>query len=71
MLCMTACVCYKVNHDAQVTACLDRLDLLRPVTLCLEDLVLQGQASWAGKSSLQVDVNIMKASSNEEVRERL
>eukprot|EP00286_Rhodomonas_abbreviata_P009326 CAMPEP_0181326384 /NCGR_PEP_ID=MMETSP1101-20121128/21466_1 /TAXON_ID=46948 /ORGANISM="Rhodomonas abbreviata, Strain Caron Lab Isolate" /LENGTH=320 /DNA_ID=CAMNT_0023434827 /DNA_START=81 /DNA_END=1040 /DNA_ORIENTATION=+ len=42
-----------------VTACVDRLDLHAPITLGMEDLVLVGEVGWAGRSSLQIDVQLL------------
>jgi acyl-coenzyme A thioesterase 9 len=42
-----------------VTACLDRLDLTYPLTLGMEhDLVLEGNASWTGRSALEIEVRL-------------
>jgi len=50
-----------------VTACVDRVDVMRPITLHTEDLVLQGCASWAGRSSLEISVKLHRAESMEAV----
>ena len=47
-----------MHADFQVTASVDRLDLTSPITLGLEDMLISGQAGWAGRSSLQIDVKV-------------
>lgn len=43
-----------------VTACLDRVDIKSPVTMNLgTDLQLRGQVSWASKSSVQIDIDLV------------
>lgn len=44
-----------------VTASVDRLDLSFPITLGLEDLLLTGSAGWAGRSSVQIDLQVSQA----------
>lgn len=45
-----------------VTASVDRVDVLRPITLQCTDLVMLGQASWAGRSSLQINIGLYSSS---------
>ncbi|EKX47624.1 hypothetical protein GUITHDRAFT_106612 [Guillardia theta CCMP2712] len=46
-----------------VTASLDRLDIHDPITLNLgQDFVLEGNVSWAGRTSLQIDVSLFPKS---------
>ena len=46
-----------------MTASLDRLDIHDPITLNLgQDFVLEGNVSWAGRTSLQIDVSLFPKS---------